>query len=54
MTGPITFSVPLAMSPPWQMLPLARAAEAFGYDAIALPDAVFFPETASAVFRKSL
>ncbi|MDX2381313.1 MAG: TIGR03619 family F420-dependent LLM class oxidoreductase [Acidimicrobiia bacterium] len=53
MTGRITFSVPLAMSQPDQMVPLARAAEAFGYDAVALPDAVFFPETASADYPYS-
>lgn len=53
MTTSITFSVPLAMSPPEQMVPLARAAESFGYDAIALPDAVFFPQTASADYPYS-
>jgi probable F420-dependent oxidoreductase len=37
MTGRVTFS----------------AAESFGYDAIALPDAVFFPETASADYPYS-
>jgi probable F420-dependent oxidoreductase len=53
MTGPVTFSVPLAMSPAEQMVPLARAAESFGYGAIAVPDAVFFPETASADYPYS-
>ena len=53
MSDRVTFSVPLAMTPAAQMLPLARAAESFGYAAIALPDAVFFPETASADYPYS-
>lgn len=53
MTAPTTFSVPLAMSPVEQLLPLARAAESFGYAAVALPDAVFYPETASADYPYS-
>ena len=42
------FSLSLAMSPPSEILPLARAAEAAGWDAVAVPDSVFFPEQVSA------
>lgn len=41
------FSLSLAMTPPEELLPLARAGEASGWDAIALPDSVFFPESVS-------
>lgn len=53
MSEQVTFSVPLAMSRAEWMVPLARAAESFGYDSVALPDAVFFPETASADYPYS-
>lgn len=36
------------MTPPDELLTLARAAEATGWDAIAMPDSVFFPEQAAA------
>lgn len=42
------FSLSLAMTPPEEILPLARAGEAAGWDAIALPDSVFYPEQVSA------
>lgn len=42
------FTLSLAMCPPEQILPLARAADAAGWDAVALPDSVFFPEQVSA------
>lgn len=42
------FTLSLAMVPPDELLPLARAAEAGGWDAVAMPDSVFFPETAEA------
>ena len=42
------FSLSLAMTPPDEVLPLARAGEESGWDAIALPDSVFYPETVSA------
>jgi probable F420-dependent oxidoreductase len=35
------------MLPPGHLVPLARAAEAAGYDTIAVPDSVFFPEQVS-------
>lgn len=44
----VKFSLSLAMVPPEEILPLARAGEAAGWDAIALPDSVFYPETVSA------
>lgn len=42
------FALALAMCPPDRMIPLARAAEAAGWDAVAVPDSVFFPEEVSA------
>lgn len=42
------FCVPLPMVPADQLVPLARAAEEHGYDSIAVPDSVFFPEVVSA------
>lgn len=44
------FTVSIAMSPPAQLVELARTAEACGYDAIALPDSIFFSEAASAEY----
>lgn len=48
-----TFSVPLPMTDPAQLVPLARAADELGYAAVALPDSVFFPKTASASYPYS-
>jgi probable F420-dependent oxidoreductase len=42
------FSIALPMLPPEHFLPLARAAEDAGYDGIAVPESVFFPEEVSA------
>ena len=42
------FTTALAMVEPEQLLPLAVAAEAAGFHAVALPDSVFFPERVSA------
>ena len=44
----LRFSVPVAMAPVEQLIPLARAAEEHGYDSIAVPESVFFPEEVSA------
>ncbi len=44
------WSVALAMVEPAQYLPLAVAAESAGFDAIAVPDSVFFPEHVSAPY----
>lgn len=44
------FTMALALSPPEQYLPLARAADDAGLDSIALPDSVFFPEKVSAEY----
>lgn len=38
------FTVPLPMMPADHYVPMARAAEANGFDSIAVPDSVFFPE----------
>lgn len=40
--------MPLPMVPAEQLVPLARAVEEHGYDSIAVPDSVFFPEVVSA------
>jgi probable F420-dependent oxidoreductase len=41
------FTVPLPMLPAHHYLPMARAAETNGFDSIAVPDSVFFPESVS-------
>lgn len=41
------FTVPLPMMPAHHYVPMARAAEAAGFDSIAVPDSVFFPEAVS-------
>jgi probable F420-dependent oxidoreductase len=41
------FTVPLPMLPAHHYVPMARAAEAAGFDSIAVPDSVFYPETVS-------
>lgn len=41
------FALSVAMIPPSEYLPVARAAEAMGWDAISVPDSVFFPEKVS-------
>ncbi len=51
--SPVTFSVPLPMMAVDEILPLAVAADELGYHAVALPDSVFFPETASADYPYS-
>ena len=47
------WTVPFPMFPPEQLLPMARAAEAAGFDTIAVPDSVFFPKEVSAVYPYS-
>ncbi len=47
------FSLALAMVEPEQYLPLALAAEGAGFDAVAVPDSVFFPEQVSAPYPYS-
>ncbi|MEO9223622.1 MAG: TIGR03619 family F420-dependent LLM class oxidoreductase [Acidimicrobiales bacterium] len=42
------FTLALPMCPPDHLLPLARAAEDAGWDAVTMPDSVFFPEEVSA------
>jgi probable F420-dependent oxidoreductase len=41
------FALAVAMIPPNEYLPVAAAAEANGWDALAVPDSVFFPEKVS-------
>ncbi len=41
------FTLALAMCPPDRLLPLARQAEATGWDAVCFPDSVFYPEVVS-------
>jgi probable F420-dependent oxidoreductase len=42
------FTLALAMCPADRILPLARVADEAGWDAVAVPDSVFFPEQVSA------
>jgi probable F420-dependent oxidoreductase len=44
------FALAVAMIPPAEYLPVAMAAEAAGWDSIAVPDSVFFPEKVSAPY----
>jgi probable F420-dependent oxidoreductase len=48
MEVPVKYTVALPMLPAGHLLPLAQTAEAVGFDSIAVPDSVFFPETVSA------
>lgn len=47
------WTVPFPMFPPEQLVPMAKAAEEAGFDTIALPDSVFFPENVSAEYPYS-
>ncbi len=49
----VRFTVPFPMFPADQYVPLARVAEEAGFDAIAVPDSVFFPEKVSAEYPYS-
>ena len=44
----LRFCVPLPMAPADHLVPMARAVEEHGYDSVAVPDSVFFPEKVSA------
>jgi len=44
----LRYTLAVAMCPPEEILELAVAAEAAGWDSIAVPDAVFYPEQVSA------
>ncbi len=48
------FTLALAMVPADRFLPLARAADAAGWDAIGVPDSVFYPEAVSAGYPFSV
>ncbi|MGH9209296.1 MAG: TIGR03619 family F420-dependent LLM class oxidoreductase [Acidimicrobiales bacterium] len=43
----VRFTLPFPMFPANQLVPLAQVAEEAGFDAVAVPDSVFFPETVS-------
>mgnify|MGYP003887918521 CR=1 FL=1 len=43
----VQFSLSLAMCPPERLVPLARLAESCGWDAVTMPDSVFYPEQVS-------
>ena len=47
------WTVPFPMFPADHLVPMARAAEEAGFDTIAMPDSVFFPETVSADYPYS-
>jgi probable F420-dependent oxidoreductase len=49
----VRFTVPFPMLPADHLLPLAQAAEEAGFDAIAVPDSVFYPEVVSAGYPYS-
>jgi len=49
----VKFTLALAFCPADQLLPLARAAEAAGWDAVSMPDSVFYPEEVSAPYPYS-
>jgi probable F420-dependent oxidoreductase len=46
----VQFTVAAAMLAPAHYLPVARTAEACGFDAVAVPDSVFYPERVSAPY----
>jgi probable F420-dependent oxidoreductase len=46
----VKFTLALAMCPPERILPLARLADEAGWDAVAVPESVFFPEEVSAEY----
>jgi len=47
------WTVPFPLFPPEHLIPMAKAAEAAGFDTIAMPDSVFFPEHVSAEYPYS-
>jgi probable F420-dependent oxidoreductase len=47
------WTVPFPMFPADQLVPMARAAEANGFDTIAVPDSVFYPKAVSADYPYS-
>ena len=49
----LRWAVPLPMTRPEELLPLARRIDDLGYDTIMLPDSVFFPESVSADYPYS-
>jgi probable F420-dependent oxidoreductase len=49
-TPTVEFTLAVAMCPPERLIPLARAAEAAGWDAVAVPDSVFYPEEVAGAY----
>lgn len=49
----VKWTVPFPLFPPEHLVPMARAAEEAGFDTIAMPDSVFFPEQVSADYPYS-
>jgi probable F420-dependent oxidoreductase len=49
----VKWTVPFPLFPPEHLVPMARAAEDAGFDTIAMPDSVFFPEQVSADYPYS-
>ena len=47
------WTVPFPLFPAEHLVPMAKAAEAAGFDTIAMPDSVFFPEQVSAEYPYS-
>lgn len=47
------WTVPFPLFPPEHLVPMAKAAEDAGFDTIAMPDSVFFPEHVSADYPYS-
>jgi probable F420-dependent oxidoreductase len=47
------WTVPFPLFPPDHLVPMARAAEEAGFDTIAMPDSVFYPEEVSAEYPYS-
>lgn len=50
MTDGLQFTVALPMIDPMHYVPLARTAEDVGYDSVAIPESVFYPEEVSAKY----
>lgn len=50
MSTPLQFTVALPMIDPAHYVPLARTAEEVGYDSVAVPESVFYPEEVSAKY----
>lgn len=52
-TAVVRFTLALPMLPPERLVPLARTAEAAGWDGVSMPESVFYPEEVSADYPYS-